>query len=353
MGAEVAVAAVVFGPDRMRHGSRGRTALVLGAGGVLGAAWMTGALACLADRLPCAPGDVDLVVGTSAGSVLAAALRCRAPFEEMVAWQLGQATGILGESAALAAQDGPLPPLPRWRFGSLPLARAGLLTPHRVPPWVAASAWLPYGRGRHTALRSLITGLQRTASRAADADRADGTGADADWADGRTWIAAVDYDTGQRVLFGRDGAPPATLPEAVVASCSIPGWYEPAVIGGRRYVDGGVWSMTSLDVLGGTDVREVYVLAPMASTEPDHPLQPHLRMERRIRQVLTHALVRQARTLAARGKRVTVLTPGPQDLAVMGINLMDPRRREAVLELSFRTSADALSRLDRATRHAA
>ena len=66
MVAEVAVAAVVFGPDRARHRSR-RIALVLGAGGVLGAAWMTGALACLADRLPCPPGDVDLVVGTSAG----------------------------------------------------------------------------------------------------------------------------------------------------------------------------------------------------------------------------------------------------------------------------------------------
>ena len=75
--------------------------------------------------------------------MLAAALRCRAPFEEMVAWQRGQAAGPLRESAALAAQDGPLPPLPRLRFGSVPLAWAALLTPHRVPPWVAASAWLP------------------------------------------------------------------------------------------------------------------------------------------------------------------------------------------------------------------
>src|SRR5580693_6431184 len=196
MVAEVPVAAVVFGPDRTRHRSAGRTALVLGAGGVLGAAWMTGTLARLAERLPCPPGDVDLVVGTSAGSVLAAALHCRAPFAEIAAWQRGQATGSLTESVALATQDGPLPPLPRWRFGSLPLARAALLTPHRVPPWVAASAWLPYGRGRHTALRSLISGLQQPAT--ADVP---------DWADGRTWIAAVDYDTGQRVLFGRDGAP--------------------------------------------------------------------------------------------------------------------------------------------------
>ena len=332
MVAEVAVAAVVFGPDRARHRSR-RIALVLGAGGVLGAAWMTGALACLADRLPCPPGDVDLVVGTSAGSVLAAALRCRAPFEEIAAWQRGQATGLLTESVALAAQDGPLPPLPRMRFGSVPLARAALLTPHRVPPWVAASAWLPYGRARHTALRSLITGLRQ---------RDAGSG----WVDRATWISAVDYDTGQRVLFGRDGAPPAALPEAVVASCSIPGWYEPAVIGGRRYVDGGVRSMTSLDALGSIDVEEVYVLAPLASTETDHPLQPHLRMERGLRQVLTHVVIRQAKALAARGKQVTVLTPGPRDLAAMGINPMDPRRRQAVLDLSYRTSAEALAGLD-------
>ncbi len=335
------MAAVVFGPERTGHGSGRGIGLVLGAGGVLGAAWMTGALASLQDRLPCPAADVDVVVGTSAGSVLAAALRCRAPFEDMVAWQRGQATGLLGESVALAAQDGPLPPLPHWRFGSVPLACAALLAPLRVPPWVAASAWLPQGRGQHTALRSLLAALQRP-----------GDGPPG-WPGARTWIAAVDYDTGQRVLFGQPGAPRATLPEAVVASCSIPGWYEPTIIGGRRYVDGGVRSATSLDVLGGTDVQDVYVLAPLASTETDHPLPPHLRMERRVRQVLTHALVRQARTLAARGKRVTVLTPGPQDLAAMGINLMDPRRREAVLELSFRTSADALSRLDRATWRAA
>jgi NTE family protein len=340
MVAEVAVAAVVFGPDRAR---RGGTGLVLGAGGVLGAAWMTGALAGLSDRLPCAAADVDLIVGTSAGSVLAAALRCRAPFEEMVAWQRGQATGLLRESAALAAHDGPLPPLPRWRFGSVPLAWAALVTPYRVPPWVAASAWLPHGRGQHAALRSLVTGLQV----------ASGGSPSSWWADGRTWIAAVDYDSGQRVLFGREGAPRASLPDAVVASCSIPGWYEPAVIGGRRYVDGGVRSMTSLDVLAGTDIQDVYVLAPLASTETDHPLQPHLRMERRLRQVLTHAVVRQARALAARGKRVTVLTPGPRDLAAMGINLMDPRRRQAVLELSFRTSAEALAALDGAAPRAA
>ena len=179
------------------------------------------------------------------------------------------------------------------------------------------------------ALRSLVGALQ--ARHQLDAARA--------WAGGRTWIAAMDYDTGRRVLFGHPAAPRASLADAVVASCSIPGWYEPARIGGRRYVDGGVCSATSLSVLGGTDVQEVYVLAPMASTEPDHPLQPHLRLERRVRQLLTRLLLHEAKALGAQGKRVTVVTPGPRDLAVMGANLMDPKRRQAVLEVSLGTSA--------------
>jgi NTE family protein len=359
------VTAVIFSPDggtrsrprqgsgtwtgqRAARGTGNRTALVLGAGGVLGGAWMTGALASLADRLPCALADVDLVVGTSAGSVFAAALRCHAGLEEMVAWQRGEATGILGESAALAAQDGPLPPLPQLRVGSVPLARAGLLKPWQVPPWVAASGWLPHGRGQHAALRSLVGALYLRDFPPARSDKEPPA-----WADGRTWISAVDYDSGQRVLFGAAGAPPASLADAVVASCSIPGWYAPARIGGRRYVDGGVRSATSLGALRGADVRDVYVLAPMASTEPDHPLQPHLRLERRFRQVQTSVLLRQARTLSAEGKRVTVLTPGPADLAAMGMNLMDPRRREAVLELSFRTCAESLSAVGRSRPHAA
>ena len=37
--------------------------------------------------------------------------------------------------------------------------------------------------------------------------------------------------------------------------------------------------------------------------------------------------------LRARGIQVTVLTPGPEDLAAMGANVMDPRRRQPVLDI--------------------
>ena len=356
------MAAVTLDPDRQRGGCAPRIGFVLGAGGVLGAAWMTGALPALQDRLPGAINDVDVIVGTSAGSVLAAALRCRSTIEEMVAYQRGEATGLLHDPSLLAAQDGPLPPLPHWGVGSPPLMLAGLLTPHRVPPWVGASAWLPRGRGRHATLRATVQALHLQALHLqalhlqAQHQQAQHLQAqhqqaqhqqDAEdqaplWIDGRTWIVTMDYDSGQRVIFGRQGAPSASLPDAVVASCSIPGWYEPVVIDGRRYVDGGVRSATSLGLMADAGVDEVYVLAPMASTETDHPRKPVERLERRFRHLITHVLLREAKALRARGMRVTVVTPGPEDLAVMGVNLMDPRRREAVLETSLRTSAASL-----------
>ena len=325
-----------------------RTGLVLGAGGVLGTAWMAGALAALQRRLPYPVGTVDLIVGTSAGSALAAALRCGVPVEDVVELQRGTAMALLpGLSEIDRDAGGPLPPLPRMRVGSPRLLLSMALAPHRVHPWVVASALVPQGRARHTSLEGLVRGLlaqAETRPRPATA-----RAAAAGWAPGgETWVMAVDYDSGRRVAFGRAGAPPATLPEAVVASCSIPGWYRPTVIGGRRYVDGWVHSTTSLDLLAEVDLDEVYVLAPMASYVVDTPSSPYARLERRLRRLITIGLQREARKVHARGIRVTVLTPGPEDLTVIGANLMEPRRRIRVLDTSLRTSAAALATLENA-----
>jgi NTE family protein len=318
--------------------SRSRVALVLGAGGVLGAAWMTGALPVVQERLQRPLGDIDLVLGTSAGSVLAAAIRCGIPLEEMIAYQRGEPVGVLGAAAARDIAGGPWPRPPLLRVGSPRLALTQLVKPHRVHPWVGATGWVLHGRGSHHALHDMVHVLHRHHHGYADA-----YGTPPDWVtSGDTWIVAVDYDTGRRVVFGRPGAPAASLPDAVVASCSIPGWYAPAVIGNRRYVDGGVRSPTSLGVLARAGVDQAVVLAPMASVVPGVTRRVPERLERRLRALITLALLREARVLRAAGIRVTVLTPGPEDLAVMGINLMDSRRRRAVLETSLQTSAAAL-----------
>jgi NTE family protein len=297
---------------------------------------MTGALPAVAERLSGPIGSADVLVGTSAGSMLAAALRCGITIEQLIDYQLGGIVPIFGDSRIHELTGGPLPPAPWPWVGSPRLLAAALLTPHRVHPWVGASAWLPRGRASHAGLRAMVDAAHRHLHRHA-------VPGPPDWVDDHTWIVAVDYDSGRRVIFGRDGAPAARLADAVAASCSIPGWYEPVVIGGRRYVDGGVRSATSLGTLARVGLDEIYVLAPMASTVTDHPRRPHELLERRLRRLITHALLREAASLRAQGTRVTILTPGPQDLAVMGVNLMDPRRREIVLETSLRTSPAALA----------
>ena len=321
-----------MGPERRSAASGGRVALVLGAGGVVGAAWMTGALRAVQDRLPGPVNDVDLIVGTSAGSVLAAALRCGVGLDDIVALQRGDEIRWMREVGVADLDEGPLPPRPQLRAGSPRLILHTLRAPHRVHPGVSASAWLPRGRARHETLHAMVSALQQHGPRPA-----------AGWVDTPTWVVAVDYDSGRRVIFGRDRAPEAELAEAVVASCSIPGWYAPREIGGRRYVDGGVRSPTSLAVLARAGVAEAYVLAPMASLVTDRPATRLERLERRLRALVTRSLLRQAQALRAQGIRVTLLTPGPEDLAAMGVNLMDPSRRAATLETSLRTSAAAFA----------
>ena len=83
-----------------------------------------------------------------------------------------------------------------------------------------------------------------------------------------------------------------------------------------------------------TATRRQGPAAPRAAGIPSH--MPSLRL----RSALT-------------GSRVVILTPGAQDLAVMGANPMNHKRREAVLETSLRTSAAALASPDRTARVAA
>ena len=323
-----------------------RTGLVLGAGGILGSAWMAGALTALAPRLDRPLGELDLVLGTSAGSVLGAALRCGMTVDELVAHQRGAAPADidpgfdgsdLPDMRTLERESGDgLPPVPRPWIGSPRLLASAVAHPWTLDPMVIASALLPAGRGRMGSLITMVGALQTRLGVTTDG-----------WVPGAPlWIVAVDYDSGARTVFGRAGAPASSVGDAVLASCSIPGWFAPQTIDGRRYVDGGVRSSTSLGLLaedGAPELDEVYVLAPLASHVYDRPFAPLSAAERTVRRVLTRWLDAEVAAVRARGVEVTVLTPGPADLAAMGGNLMNPRRRERVLETSLETSTRALA----------
>jgi NTE family protein len=113
-------------------------------------------------------------------------------------------------------------------------------------------------------------------------------------------------------------------------------------IAGRRYVDGGACSPTSIDLVSRLGLDEVVVLSPMSSLRYDTPTAVAARIERRFRRLSTKRVIGEVKKVAATGTKVTLLGPGAEDLAVIGANMMDPRRRVEVLETSMRTSTAAL-----------
>lgn len=305
-----------------------RRGLVLGGGGVLGFTWTVGALHALEHSLGIDVRDMDVLVGTSAGSIMAATLASGVPLAEVLRHQTGRVRP--GDAKIDWSYDdndsvGAHPPRPMWGLGSPRLLAQVARHPRRFPPVAAASALLPRGRGSLEPVGRMV-------------ERIAGAG----WPSGETWVVTMDYATGRRIVFGQQSSPPTTLSAAVMASCAIPGWYAPVTIGGRQYVDGGTCSSTSLDLLAGSGLDEVFVVAPMAARDYDRPLSPASQLERRFRRTVTRRLHHEARKVLEAGTRVTVLAPGADDLRALGANLMDHRRRRAVLRTALFTSADAL-----------
>lgn len=299
------------GSDRIRRG------VVFGAGGILGGCWSIGALRALQDRTGFDPRTADALVGTSVGSLLALLLSAGVSPEDLVADQYGQPTrGPLAESGFdhdTALQAGfALRQLP---VGSPQLLARALLRPLHYSPMTFLAALCPTGRSSLAQVRKLIEHVLPA----------------------RQWpspahVVATDYDTGRRVLFSARQYPELAAADAVAASCSIPGWFPPVSIGGRRFVDGSVSSVTNADLLADFALDEVYVLAPMAARSFERTISPAGWLQRCTRTVFNRALAGEVRSLRDSATAVHILAPGPEELAAMGANLMDTTRRLDVLD---------------------
>lgn len=297
-----------------------RRALAIGCGGTLGFAWTAVALRALEEQLDWDARTADVLVGTSAGAEIVAALGSGRRPQDLLDALDGreQADPVL--AAHVAEHLGNVPPVPALAFPGLGLVRAGIA---RRSPYAALAGLLPRGRGDATWLREYGDALA-------------GPGG---WTPHpATWVVAADVATGERVAFGSPGAPPARLGEAVAASWGIPGWFPPVEIAGRRFVDGGAVSSVSADLLLdhsaghsiGQSVDEVVVVAPMTSAG-GAPARGLSRVERLLRSQMTRGLDREVDALEAAGIRVVRVEPGPEELAAMGANFMDLSRREATL----------------------
>jgi len=301
----------------------GRRALVLGCGGVAGAAWSIATLEAVQRELHWDAREADILIGTSAGAVLAALLAAGVGVERMAASQRGNADNCVWNHDT--DSGGALPPLPSPRFPAARLALRGLRG--QAAPLAAISGLLPQGRCDMRPFVRLIDSVVPAGA----------------WAPHPAcWIMTVDARTGRRVAFGRNDAPPAPLNQAVCASYGVPGWCPPVRIGGSLYLDGGVASPTSADFLLGSGVSEAVVLAPMASSAPDCPSSWLERIERGVRRHMTAIVDREVARLRQAGIRVIRLEPGAADLEAIGYNMMDPRRRARVFETAARTAEEAV-----------
>jgi len=221
-------------------------ALVLGGGGIAGIAWELGLISGLAAHgvdLRAA----DLVVGTSAGSIVGTLLRGAADLQEVH-----------------AAQAAPVPASePTVEFDGMAMMTAFATA-------LAGATGQQDARARVGALALSGSAVPEGERRAVIASRI----GDPPWPDRRLLVTAVDTADGEFTVFDR--ASGVSLLDAVAASCAVPTVWPPITVGGRRYMDGGMRSATNADLATGCD--RVLVVAP-TSGMPGSPLGPDLDTE--------------------------------------------------------------------------
>jgi NTE family protein len=302
-----------------------RRGLALGCGGTLGFAWTAIALQAIERQLGWDARAAEVIVGTSAGSEMAALLGSGRSVDSIVA-ALEGSTADSVVARHLASRPGAAPPLPALSWPALGLV--GRAARRDVDLLAAASGLLPRGRGDAGWLRVL-------GDRLANEDG---------WVDHPgVWLVAAAADTGERVAFGAPGAPRVDLADAIAASWAVPGWMPPVSLMGRTYLDGGCVSHASADLLAPLGLDEVVIVAPM-STSGGAAARGFSRVERLVRHAMTRRVDRDQEILEAAGTRVIRVEPGERELAVMGANFMDPMRRQATVEAARRHTPSRVRR---------
>jgi NTE family protein len=302
-----------------------KRALVLGCGAVAGAAWMIPALAQVREQLNWNPEEADVFIGTSVGAVLASLMAGGVTLDQLIASQQGDYQHIWNHDKDSGSW---YPPLPKFKFTA-----KNLYTKMRRGELGSLTGWvglLPQGGFDMMPFIKLIDRVKN----------------ENNWVDhDNCWLVAVDHETGERTAFGRDKKEVEALDvsQAVCASYGVPGWCPPVDIHDRTYIDGGIVSPCSADLLVDADVDEVIMLVPMASTIPDQPCSLFKRIERKVRKGMTAIVDKEVALLKSAGKKVVRIEPTAEDLNAFGYNMMDPRRRVRVYATSQRTSFQNVS----------
>ncbi len=308
-----------------------KTALVLGGGGVVGLAYHAGVLHALEQEAGFAASDSDLIVGTSAGSVVGAYLRSGWTTEDF--WQLALGThprleAIDAAGGVRSRETDVMAPAFRTPLG---LARRALGAAFVMGRAVSR---VPAPPVPHLLQRAFPGGVfAMTAGR-----RRFEAELPQEWPTRPLWLTAFDISRARRVVLGREGAPAMPLPRAVTASCAIPGFYQPVPFGGMTLVDGGVYSPTNLDLAAKARADLVVCVAPMAY----EPGPGSARMAQLARTWPARVLHREAEGVRARGIELLLIRPSIAEVRAHGFNLMRAEGTEAVARAAYESTARAL-----------
>ncbi|MEX2278614.1 MAG: patatin-like phospholipase family protein [Acidimicrobiia bacterium] len=276
--------------------------IVLGGGGVTGASYQIAALMALELATGWDPSKADVIVGTSGGAYVTALVRSeRLDLDSMVLQHEDRDAVAERISGHLFTRDRGVR-LGRWiRHGLLPGIRKPGLTMLLGGP----AAWTTDG---------LAEWVRHQCGPAADS-----------WPAEPTIITAFDVASKRAVAFGTEDAPDVSLAEAVAASSAIPVAFQPRLVEGRLYVDGGVVSGTHADLVLGSPVPLdlLIVIAPMAADEEREGAWFYEKVFDRVgRTALGTELTRIHEDWP--DTDVVVLRPSPAVLAVMRPNPLDP-----------------------------
>ena len=309
-----------------------KVGLVLGAGGVLGGAWLTGGLNALARETGWDPGSADFIVGTSAGSMVGALIGAGVPPWFMVAHSRGESfAGVLDADGRPAAEaDRAAGAVFRVHRGLPGLGPGSLRMVATAPVESAPPASAPAG-GRLAAGRR---DLHRLAQ-----GRGSPRGARALGRPPQLLGRHVRLRHGETGALRPRGLAGGGIADAVAASCAIPGFYRPVRIGGRRYVDGGVCSASNLDLLAGRGLDLVICLNPLSSSDDPRSANPLDWPSQLSRAANRRRLAHEARKVRGYGTKVVLIEPTSADLRAMGRNLMSPARRDDVIAMAEHTVA--------------
>jgi NTE family protein len=233
-----------------------RIGLALAGGGVIGGMYEVGALAALEERLNGEGRGFDVYVGCSAGSVVACLLASGIPATEIyrivdqdLPDPLNFRRNAVFASDAFRRAAGRFGKLV-WAFGKNAMSAFRTSIPDML---ARAERDLPAGFFSLEALERFIR--ESFASR--------GLANEFTALPRRLLIPAVDLDSAERVVFGRNGLIDVPISQAVAASSAIPGFFEPYAINGRDYVDGGVGFTGHADLIADEGVETVLVINPL------------------------------------------------------------------------------------------